>query len=157
MAADVIVQTGNLTATPERVEGLSFSKARFSIAIDNGFKKDSEEKKAPTFLPVEVTNVLAENVLASLTKGMKVVVKGRLRPFTTTAMVGGEERNIERFSFDAFDVAPSLSFGTVEFTRNPRREGGEGAPASKPASKPAAKAAPAKAAPKAAAAAASGW
>lgn len=152
--ADAQSYTGNLTGDPEKVDGLNFTKVRMSIAVDNGTKRDSDEKKEPTFIPVELTGYEAENALASLKKGMRVTVRGNLRSFTTDAVVGGNERKIPRLSFDAWEVSVSLKYGTAAFTRNAMGNaggngGGEGAA-------PAAKASAAKSKP-VAAAAGGGW
>ena len=66
---------------------------------------------------------IAENVAASLTKGSRVVVSGRLeqRSWETEA---GEKRSIVEVVAD--DVAPSLRFATAEVHKVERNGGGSG-------------------------------
>lgn len=145
--SDALFITGNITSDPEAVTGLDFEKTRFSIAIDNGNKRDSDEKKEATFIPVEVTGYAAANALASLKKGMRITVRGKFRGFDTTATVNGAEKNIKRLAFDGWEVFTSLRYGTVNFTKSEFKGGNtDSAPAVKAApaaKKPAAKAAPA--------------
>ena len=80
---------------------------------------------------------LAENVAASLKKGMRVVATGRLeqRSWETEQ---GEKRSVVEIVAD--DVAPSLLFATAEVHRVERSGPGDGAPPprNQPAAVPAA-------------------
>jgi single-strand DNA-binding protein len=64
----------------------------------------------------------AENVAESLTKGMRVIVSGRLvqRSFETN----GEKRTVVELQVD--EVGPSLRYATAKVTRTQRAGGGGG-------------------------------
>lgn len=154
--ADAQTIVGNLTGDPEKVDGLEFTKVRMSIAVDNGTKRDSDVKKDPTFVPVELTGYDAENALASFSKGQRVAVRGVWRSFVTEASVGGNDRKIPRLAFDAWEAFASVKYGTSKFTRT--AGGGAGNDGASSAPKAAAKTAAAKSKPAAAAApAGGGW
>jgi single-strand DNA-binding protein len=63
---------------------------------------------------------MAENAANSLTKGMRVVVSGRLeqRSWETEQ---GDKRSIVEINAD--EIAPSLRFATAVVTKTPRAEG----------------------------------
>ena len=65
---------------------------------------------------------MAENVAESLTKGMRVVVTGKLRQRSYQTKEG-ENRTV--FEVEVDEVGPSLKYASASVTRNPR-EGGQG-------------------------------
>ena len=80
------------------------------------------------FLTCNVWREAAENVAESLTKGMRVIVNGRLkqRSYQTRE---GENRTV--FEVEADEVGPSLKYASANVTRNSRdgnsgRSGGFG-------------------------------
>src|SRR5699024_8134928 len=64
----------------------------------------------------------AENVAETLSKGMRIVVTGRLKARTFQTREG-ENRTV--FEIDVDEVGPSLRYASAQVTRNPR-EGGSG-------------------------------
>ena len=75
------------------------------------------------FLSCSVWRDAAENVAESLTKGMRVVVQGRLtqRSYETRE---GEKRTV--FELQVDEVGPSLRYASAKVTRAQRSGGGGG-------------------------------
>lgn len=109
---------GNLTADPElRYTTTGLAVANFTIAsTPRTFDKAANEYKdgEPLFLRASVWREFAENVAASLTKGMAVVATGRLKQ-SSYQTKEGEKRT--SFELEVDDVGPSLRFATAQVTR----------------------------------------
>ena len=127
-----ITVVGNLVADPElRFTPTGLAVANFRIAStprvynrDAGQWEDGEA----LFLTCNVWREAAENVAESLSKGMRVIVNGRLkqRSYQTRE---GENRTV--FEVEADEVGPSLKYASANVTRNSRdgnsgRSGGFG-------------------------------
>jgi single-strand DNA-binding protein len=128
MAGDtVITLVGNLVDDPElRFTPSGAAVANFRIAsTPRTFDRQANEWKdgEALFLTCNVWRQAAENVAESLTKGMRVIVQGRLkqRSYETRE---GEKRTV--FEVEVDDVGPSLSFATAKVNRTPRGGGGGG-------------------------------
>ncbi|HEX4791874.1 MAG TPA: single-stranded DNA-binding protein [Actinospica sp.] len=123
----VITIIGNLTNDPElRFTPSGAAVASFTVAStprmldrESGQWKDGD----PLFLRCSVWRQYAENVAESLTKGMQVMVQGRLkqRSFETRE---GEKRTVVELDVD--DVGPTLRFSTAKVTKAQRGPGGGG-------------------------------
>ena len=121
-----ITVVGNLVADPElRFIPSGAAVANFRIAstprVYNRETNQFEDGEA-LFLTCNCWRQMAENVAESLTKGMRVVVNGRLkqRSYQTKE---GENRTV--FEVEVDEVGPSLKYATASVNRNPR-EGGQG-------------------------------
>ena len=119
MANDTqITIVGNLVAEPElRFTPSGAAVANFTIAsTPRTFDKQANEWRDgdPMFLGCSVWRQAAENVAESLTKGMRVIVQGRLksRSYETRE---GEKRTV--FEIDVEEVGPSLRYATAVVTR----------------------------------------
>jgi single-strand DNA-binding protein len=122
----VITVVGNLTADPElRFTPSGAAVANFTVAStprtldrQSGEWKDGEA----LFLRCNVWRQPAENVAESLTRGMRVMVSGRLRQrsFETRE---GEKRTVVELEVD--EVGPSLRYATAKVNKN-ARSGGSG-------------------------------
>lgn len=117
-------QVGNVTRDPElRFTQAGLAVANFSIAVNrrwqNQMTKEWEEKVS--FFDVTCWQQLAENVAESLTRGMRVVVSGRLEQRSWETDTGDKRNKIE---IVADLVAPSLEWATVVVTKNEKRDGG---------------------------------
>lgn len=123
----VITVVGNLTADPElRYTQNGLPVANFTIAsTPRTFDRQANEWKdgEALFLSCSVWRQPAENVAESLTKGMRVVVQGRLkaRSYETRE---GEKRTV--FEIEVEEVGPSLKYATAKVTRAARGAGGGG-------------------------------
>jgi single-strand DNA-binding protein len=124
----VITVVGNLTADPElRFTPSGAAVANFTVAsTPRTFDRQSGEWKdgEALFLRCNIWRQPAENVAESLTRGMRVMVPGRLRQrsFETRE---GEKRTVVELEVD--EVGPSLKFATAKVTKAARNGGGQGA------------------------------
>ena len=120
-----ITLVGNMVADPElRFTPAGVAVANFRVAsTPRIFNKDTSqyEDGEALFLTCNVWRQGAENVAESLTKGMRVIVNGRLKQRTFQTKEG-ENRTV--FEIDVDEVGPSLTFASVQVNRNPR-EGGQ--------------------------------
>ena len=79
------------------------------------------------FLNCSVWRQAAENVAETLSKGMRVIVQGRLKSRTYETKEG-EKRTV--FEIDVEEVGPSLTWATARVTRNDRSGAGQSRPQS---------------------------
>jgi single-strand DNA-binding protein len=123
----VITVIGNLTSDPElRFTPSGAAVANFRVAsTPRTFDRESNQWKDgdPLFLQCSVWRQYAENVAESLTKGMQVIVQGRLKQRSYQAQ-SGEERTV--FELDVDEVGPCLKFATAKVTKANRGSGGGG-------------------------------
>ena len=123
----VITVVGNLTNDPElRFTPSGAAVASFTVAsTPRTFDRESGQWKDgdPLFLRCSVWRQYAENVAESLTKGMQVMVQGRLkqRSYETRE---GEKRTVVELDVD--DVGPTLRFATAKVTKAQRGGSGGG-------------------------------
>ena len=123
----VIVVIGNLTADPElRFTPSGAAVANFTVAsTPRTFDRQSGEWRDgdALFMRCNVWRQAAENVAESLTRGMRVVVSGRLRQrsFETRE---GEKRTVVELEVD--EVGPSLRYATAKVNKVSRGSGGGG-------------------------------
>ena len=116
MASDTnsITISGNITRDPEmRYTPSGVSKVTFGVAVNRSWRNQQTQEwdEQTSFFNVVAWRQLAENVGASLAKGSRVVVTGRLeqRSWETEQ---GEKRSIVEIVAD--DVSASLRFATAE-------------------------------------------
>jgi single-strand DNA-binding protein len=123
----VLTIVGNLTAdaelrfTPSGAAVASFTVASTPRTLDrqSGEWKDGE----PLFMRCSAWRDLAENVGESLTRGMRVIVTGRLRQRSFEAREG-EKRTVVELEVD--EVGPSLRYATAVVTKAARNGSGGG-------------------------------
>ena len=121
-----ITVIGNLTSDPElRFTPSGSAVANFTIAsTPRTFDRQSNEWKdgETLFLRAAVWREAAENVAESLTKGMRVIVSGRLksRSYETKE---GEKRTVIELEVD--EIGPSLRYANAKVNRT-QRSGGQG-------------------------------
>lgn len=128
MAGDtVITVVGNLTADPElRFTPSGAAVANFTVAsTPRTFDRQTNEWKDgdALFLRCSIWREAAENVAETLTKGMRVIVQGRLtqRSYETRE---GEKRTVVELQVD--EIGPSLRYASAKVTRAQRSGGGGG-------------------------------
>jgi single-strand DNA-binding protein len=118
---------GNLTSEPElRFTPSGSAVANFTIAsTPRTFDRQTNEWKdgETLFLRASIWREAAENVAESLTKGMRVIVSGRLKARTYDTKEG-EKRTVMELEVD--EIGPSLQYATAKVNR-PARGNGEGA------------------------------
>lgn len=120
----VITVVGNLTNDPElRFTPSGSAVANFTIAsTPRTFEQNSKEWKdgETLFLRAAVWKEAAENVAESLTKGMRVIIQGRLksRSYETKE---GEKRTVIELEVD--EIGPSLKYANAKVNRTQRTGG----------------------------------
>ena len=126
MAGDTqVTVVGNLTGDPElRFISSGAAVVNFTVAsTPRTFDRQSNEWKdgETLFMRCSLWREAAENVAESLTKGMRVIVTGRLVSRSWEA--NGEKRTVTEMQVD--EVGPSLRYATAKVTRT-QRAGGQG-------------------------------
>ena len=113
--------TGNLTGDPElRFTGTGTAVAAFTVAASRRVYDQASgqwQDGDTLFLRCSAWRELADHAAESLTKGMRVIVTGRLkqRQYETSE---GDKRTV--FELDANDVGPSLKWTTAKIARTSR-------------------------------------
>jgi len=116
---------GNLTGDPElRFTPSGSAVANFTVAATpRTFDRNSNEWKdgETLFMRCAVWKEAAENVAESLTKGMRVIVSGRLkqRSYDTKE---GEKRTVIELEVD--EIGPSLKYANAKVNRTQRSGNG---------------------------------
>jgi single-strand DNA-binding protein len=128
MAGETIITVvGNLTADPElRFTPSGAPVANFTVAsTPRNFDRSTNEWKDgdAMFLNCAVWRQAAENVAESLTKGMRVIVQGRLKSRTNETREG-EKRTV--FEIEVEEIGPALKYATAKVTRSSSGGGGGG-------------------------------
>ena len=128
MADSSITVTGGLTRDPElRFTTNGRAVTSFAVAVSYRFQQNGEWKEESSFFDVTAWGTLGENAAASLTKGMRVIVTGRLqqRRYETKE---GEKRSAVEIVAD--EIGPSLRWATatVERTQRTTADGTGGSP-----------------------------
>jgi single-strand DNA-binding protein len=122
-----ITVIGNLTADPElRFTPSGAPVANFTVAsTPRTFDRQTNEWKdgEALFLNCSIWRQAAENVAETLTRGMRVIVSGRLkaRSYETRE---GEKRTV--FEIDVDEVGPSLRYATAKVSKTTRSGSGGG-------------------------------
>jgi len=122
-----ITVVGNLTGDPElRFTPSGAAVANFTVASTTRIldKTTNEWKDGDTvFLRCNVWRQYAENVAESLTRGMRVMVTGRLKVRQYETREGTKGTSVE---CEVDDVGPVLKYATAKVTKVARSGGGGG-------------------------------
>ena len=124
MADNTVTLVGNITRDPElRFTQGGRAVASFGIAVNRRYQVNGEWQEQTSFFNVVAWGQLGENAAASLTKGARVIVNGRLeqREYQTQQ---GEKRTVIEVNAD--EVAPSLRYATAQVERTTSGAGGGG-------------------------------
>jgi single-strand DNA-binding protein len=127
MAGDTVITViGNLTDDPElRFTPSGAAVANFTVAsTPRTFDRQTNEWKDgdALFLRCSIWRQAAENVAESLTKGMRVIVNGRLRQRSYQTKEGENRTVVE---LDVEEIGPSLKYATAKVTKANRNGGGQ--------------------------------
>jgi len=120
-----ITLVGNLTNDPElRFTPSGAPVAKFTVASTPRYmdRQTNEWKDGDTlFLQCQIWRQAAENVAETLTRGMRVIVSGKLkqRSYETKE---GEKRTV--FEVEVDEVGPSLRNATAKVTKTTKQGGG---------------------------------
>ena len=118
MADNTVTIVGNLTRDPElRFTTGGKGIASFGVAVNRRYQQNGEWQEKVSFFNVTAWDTLGENAAASLTKGTRVLVTGRLeqREYETQQ---GEKRNVVEIIAD--EIGPSLRWARAEVERTQR-------------------------------------
>jgi single-strand DNA-binding protein len=120
---------GNVTRDPElRFTPSGMAVATFGVAVNRRWqnRQTNEWEEAVSFFDVTCWQQLAENVSESVTKGVRVVVDGRLDQRSWETQDGEKRSKVE---IVADEVGPSLRYATASVVKNDRRgPGGDPGP-----------------------------
>ena len=121
----IITVVGNAVADPElRFTPNGAAVANFTVAsTPRTFDRQANQwvDGEALFLRCSVWKEAAENVAESLTKGMRVIVQGRLKARSYDDRDGNKRTSWE---LDVDEVGPALRFATAKVTRAQRGGGG---------------------------------
>ncbi|MCU1500880.1 MAG: ssb [Ilumatobacteraceae bacterium] len=128
MADNSVTLVGNITREPElRFTGGGKGVASFGLAVNRRFQVNGEWQEKVSFFNVVAWDTLGENAAASLHKGTRIIVNGRLeqRDYETRE---GEKRTVVEIVAD--EIGPSLRWARAEIERISRDSAGGGGSAS---------------------------
>lgn len=121
--SNFVTLVGNLVDDPElrfTPNGTAMAKIRF--AVNRRWQDRSGEWQEDTsFFTGTCWRDMAENVAESLTKGMRVIVVGRLQQRSWETQEGDKRSVVE---IDVQEIGPSVRWATATVTRTPRASGG---------------------------------
>ncbi len=112
MSSNNVTVVGNLAREPElRYVPSGQAVANFGIAVNRRWQKNGEWEEAVSFFNVTAWGEMGENCAASLTKGARVIVTGRLeqRSWDTKE---GEKRSVVEIIAD--EIGPSLRWAQAQ-------------------------------------------
>jgi single-strand DNA-binding protein len=119
-----VTLVGNVTRDPElRFNASGLSMATFGLAVNRRWpdRQSGEWHEATSFFDIVCWRELADNVTASLPKGARVVVTGRMEQRSWETENGEKRSKIEVI---ADEVGPSLRWATAAITKNERKPAG---------------------------------
>ena len=117
-----VTLVGNATRDPElRFTPAGQAVANFGLAVNRRwFNKQTEEwDEAVSFFDVAAWSDLADNIAESVTKGMRLIVVGRLDQSTWEDQDGNNRSKVQ---IVADEIGPSLRWATAEVARTERQE-----------------------------------
>lgn len=124
MADNTVTLIGNLTRDPElRFTTGGRGVASFGLAVNRRYQVNNEWQEQTSYFNVVVWGQTGENAAASLTKGARVIVTGRLEQREYTDRDGNKRSVVEVV---ADEIGPSLRWATAQVERTSRSsEGGD--------------------------------
>jgi single-strand DNA-binding protein len=128
MADNSVTLVGNITREPElRFTGGGKGVASFGLAVNRRYQVNGEWQEKVSFFNVVAWDSLGENAAASLHKGNRIIVNGRLeqREYETRE---GDKRTVVEIVAD--EIGPSLRWARAEIERISRDGGGSGSTSS---------------------------
>jgi len=116
MADSTVTIAGTLTRDPElRFTTGGRGVASFGVAVNRRYQQNNEWVEQTSFFNVVAWGSLGENASASLTKGTRIIVTGRLeqRSYETQQ---GEKRSVVEIVAD--EIGPSLRWATAQVEKS---------------------------------------
>lgn len=127
MADNTVTLVGNATRDPElRFTNTGQAVASFGLAVNRRWqnRQSGEWEEQVSFFDITAWGTLGENAAASINKGTRVLVTGRLqqRSYETQS---GDKRSVVEVIAD--EIGPSLRWAHAEVHRNERTDTAGGA------------------------------
>jgi len=123
MSEATITISGNLTTDPVlRYTAGGRASLAGGVAVNRRWQTNGEWQEATSFINFKAFGQIAENIAATCTKGMRVMLSGR--PETSEYV---DKDGVNRKAFDVIvdDMGPSLKFATAVVDRITRDNGGQ--------------------------------
>lgn len=120
MPDSVVTVVGTLTRDPDlRFTQGAQGVATIGIAVNRRYQRNNEWVEDTSFFNVTAWGSLAENAAASLSKGSRIIVTGRLnqRNYETQ---NGEKRSVVEIVAD--EIGPSLRWATAQIEKTQRSD-----------------------------------
>lgn len=118
MPDSTVTLVGNITRDPElRYTSGGRGVASFGLAVNRRWQQNGEWQEQTSFLNVVAWGTLGENAAASLTKGARVIVFGRLEQRSWETQEG-EKRTVVEVIAD--EVGPSLRWAQATVAKTER-------------------------------------
>jgi len=134
MADNTVTLVGNVTRDPElRYTSGGRGVASFGLAVNRRYQSNGEWQEQTSFFDVVAWGTLGENVAASLNKGTRAVVYGRIEQRSWDTQEGEKRTKIEVI---ADEIGPSLRWAQASVEKT-ARTGGDAGAAGAPAGGPA--------------------
>ena len=115
MADSTITVVGNLTRDPElRFTTGGRGTANFGIAVSRRYQVNNEWQEQTSFFNIVAWGTLAENAAATLNKGHRVIVTGRLEQRSYDDKEGQKKSIVEII---ADEIGPSLRWARAEIEK----------------------------------------
>ncbi len=125
MAENTVTLVGNVTRDPElRYTSGGRGVASFGLAVNRRYQSNGEWQEQTSFFDVVAWGTLGENVAASLNKGTRAVVYGRLEQRSWDTQEGEKRTKIEVI---ADEIGPSLRWAQANVEKTARTSGDAGA------------------------------
>lgn len=124
MADSNVTVIGNITRDPElRYTTGGRGVASFGLACNRRYQVNGEWQEQVSFFNVVAWGTLGENVAASVTKGTRVIVTGRLEQRSWETQ-DGDKRSVVEIVAD--EIGPGLRWAQAQVERNERSSDGGG-------------------------------
>lgn len=115
-----VTVVGNLARDPElKYTTGGRGVASFGLAVNRKWQQNGEWQEQVSFFNVTCWGTLGENVAASLTKGHRVIVSGRLEQ-RSWENKDGDKRSVVEIVADS--VGPDLRWAQCQVERNERED-----------------------------------
>jgi single-strand DNA-binding protein len=134
MADNTVTLVGNITRDLElRYTANGRGVASFGLAVSRRYQVNGEWQEQTSFFNVVAWGTTGENAAASLGKGSRVIVTGRLEQREYTTREGDKRTAVEVV---ADEIGPSLRWATAQVERTTRTNEGGGGQGGNPAGAP---------------------
>jgi single-strand DNA-binding protein len=119
--SNTMTVVGNLTGEPElRFTANGAAMLTGSIADNRRYQVNGEWQEETSYINFIAWRELAENAAASLTKGARVVITGRLQQRDWTDKDGNTRKS---YDLVVDEIAPSLRWATATVTKTVKSDG----------------------------------